>query len=178
MKTTTPDGIELEYEVYGSGARNVLFLHGWGNAASFWEDLLTRRIDLSGLRCIAASYRGHGHSSPAEDGYTAEQFAHDMFSVADSAGAREMVVVGFSMAAKFAPVMASIEPTRVVAQVLIAPVGPDAMDIPDEVFEGWMEAARDPREFRRILAPFVARPVEDTLLERYCSNVARASLAV
>jgi pimeloyl-ACP methyl ester carboxylesterase len=86
MKTHTTDGIELEYEIYGNGKIDVLFLHGWGNAASFWDDLLTTRLDLSGLRCIAASYRGHGGSSAAEDGYTADQFARDMFAVADDAG--------------------------------------------------------------------------------------------
>ncbi len=174
---TTHDGIDLEYEVYGSGHTNVLFLHGWGNAASFWDDLLTNHMDLSGLRCITASYRGHGGSSAAESGYTAEQFAHDMFAVADAAGARKMIVVGFSMAAKFAPAMAAVDPSRVVAQVLIAPVGPDAIDIPDEVFEGWMEAAADPVEFRKILQPFIARPIEERLIGLYCSNVARATRA-
>jgi pimeloyl-ACP methyl ester carboxylesterase len=168
MKTRTQDGIDLEYEVYGSGETNLLFLHGWGNAASFWYDLLTNHLDLSGLRCIAASYRGHGGSSPATGGYTAEQFARDMFAVADAAGAQQLIVVGFSMAAKFAPAMAALQPARVTAQVLIAPVGPDAIDIPDEV---------DPEEFRKILQPFIARPIDDRLMDVYCGNVARASRA-
>lgn len=177
MTTRTIDDLELEYEVYGSGATNVLFLHGWGNAASFWDDLLSNHLDLNGLRCITASYRGHGASSAANSGYTAEQFARDMFAVADAAGAGELVVVGFSMAGKFAPAMAALDPRRVRAQALIAPVGPDAVDIPDEVFEGWMEAAQNPAEFRKILQPFVARPIEERLIELYCANVARATRA-
>ena len=44
----TDDGVAIEYEVYGSGSLTLLFLHGWGNAASFWDDMLTRRLDLSG----------------------------------------------------------------------------------------------------------------------------------
>jgi pimeloyl-ACP methyl ester carboxylesterase len=134
-------------------------------------------LDLSGLRCITASYRGHGGSSASTGGYTAERFARDMFAVADAAGARELVLVGFSMAAKFAPAMAVVEASRVLAQVLIAPVGPDRADIPDEVFEGWMEAARDPGEFRKVLEPFMARPIEDRLLDLYCANVAAATRA-
>jgi pimeloyl-ACP methyl ester carboxylesterase len=125
VQTLTDDGIEIEYEVYGSGDTNLLFLHGWGNAASFWNDLLTNHVDLRGLRCITASYRGHGGSSASPGGYTAARFARDMFAVADAAGARELIVVGFSMAAKFAPAMAVAEASRVLAQVLIAPVGPD-----------------------------------------------------
>jgi hypothetical protein len=40
-----------------------------------------------------------------------------MFAVADAAGARELIVVGFSMAAKFAPAMAVAVPPRALAQV-------------------------------------------------------------
>lgn len=172
--TRTDDGIDIEYEIYGSGDTNLLFLHGWGNAASFWKDLLTNHVDLSGLRCITASYRGHGGSSTATGGYTAERFARDMFAVADAAGAHELIVVGFSMPAKFAPAMAVADPSRVRAQVLIAPVGPDRADIPDEVFEGWMDAARDPGQFRKVLQPFIALPIEDRPLDLYCANVALA----
>jgi pimeloyl-ACP methyl ester carboxylesterase len=177
MKARTPDGIELEFEVYGSGELDVLFLHGWGNAASFWDDLLTNHLSLNGLRCITASYRGHGGSSPAPDGYNADQFARDMFAVADAAGARQLIVVGFSMAAKFAPAMALVDPARVRAQVLIAPVGPDAVDIPEEVFDGWIGAAGDAVQFAGLLQAFITRPIEDRLLHLYCANVARASRA-
>jgi pimeloyl-ACP methyl ester carboxylesterase len=81
------------------------------------------------------------------------------------------------MAGKFAVGMAGADPSRVRAQVLIAPVGPDRADIPDEVFEGWIDAARDPREFRKVLQPFIARPIEDRLLDLYCANVAIATRA-
>jgi pimeloyl-ACP methyl ester carboxylesterase len=37
------DGIAIEYKVYGSGSQAVLFLHGWGNAASAWDDFITTR---------------------------------------------------------------------------------------------------------------------------------------
>jgi len=38
----TDDGIAIEYKTYGSGPLTALFLHGWGNAASFWDDLFTQ----------------------------------------------------------------------------------------------------------------------------------------
>jgi pimeloyl-ACP methyl ester carboxylesterase len=40
-----------------------------------------------------------------------------------------------------------------------------------------MEAARDPREFRSVMQPFIARPIEERLIDLYCNNVARASRA-
>ena len=66
----TDDGIAIEYEVYGTGQLTLLFLHGWGNAASAWDDFLTAHLNLTGLRCVAASYRGHGGSGTARSGYT------------------------------------------------------------------------------------------------------------
>jgi hypothetical protein len=97
----TDDGIAIEYEVYGTGQLTLLFLHGWGNAASAWDDFLTAHLNLTGLRCVAASYRGHGGSGTARSGYTHERFARDMFAVADAVEARRFVMVGFSMAGKF-----------------------------------------------------------------------------
>src|SRR5258708_3656918 len=91
------DGISIEFNSYGSGPLTVLFLHGWGTAASAWDDFITTRLQLAGLRCVAASYRGHGGSDPAPLGYTHERFARDMFSVADAVGASRFVMVGFSM---------------------------------------------------------------------------------
>src|ERR1700688_1543507 len=91
MKVRTDDGIAIEYQIYGRGPLTLLFLHGWGNAASAWDDFVTRRLNLSGLRCIAASYRGHGGSSGCGSGYTHERFARDMFAVVDAVGAERFV---------------------------------------------------------------------------------------
>src|SRR5258708_724426 len=110
--TLTDDGVSIEYQIFGSGPLTVFFQHGWGGAASLWDDLLTAHVNLSGLRCITASYRGHGGSSGAAAGYTHERFARDMFAVADAVGADEFVNVGFSMAGKFARYMAYLQPRR------------------------------------------------------------------
>jgi non-heme chloroperoxidase len=179
MKRTalTDDEVRIEYEVYGSGPLTLFFQHGWGNASDFWDHIFNEHLDLTGLRCVAASYRGHGGSDKAISGYTHERFARDMFTVADAVGAVRFVVVGFSMAGKFCRYMAYLEPTRVLGQLLIAPPGPEPLGVPREAFTPWLEAAADPQRFRPILSQFIAQPVREDLLERYCANVARASPA-
>ena len=57
-------------------------------------------MNLTGMRCVAVSYRGHGGSDAATTGYTHERFTRDIFAVADAVGANRFVMVGFSMAAK------------------------------------------------------------------------------
>ena len=173
----TDDGIAIEYNVYGSGSLAVLFLHGWGNAANSWDDLITAHVNLTGLRCIAASYRGHGGSDNARTGYTHERFARDMFAVADAAGAKAFVMVGFSMAAKFGRYMTYMHPHRVLGQVLVAPPGPEKLELPREAFIPWLEAAPHPHRFREILLPFTKQPIREDLLDLDCRNVSLASRA-
>ncbi len=173
----TDDGVTIEYNVYGSGPLTSLFLHGWGNAADSWDDLITTRLNLAGLRCVAASYRGHGGSDEARSGYTHDRFARDMFNVADAAGADAFVMIGFSMAAKFGRYMAYLHPQRVFGQVLIAPPGPEKLAVPREAFMPWLEAAPHPERFREILLTFTRQPIRQDLLDMYCRNVARASRA-
>jgi pimeloyl-ACP methyl ester carboxylesterase len=173
----TDDGVAIEFESYGSGPRTLLFLHGWGNAASAWEDFITTRLSLDGLRCVAVSYRGHGGSDAAQSGYTHERFARDTLTVADAAGADRFVMVGFSMAGKFGRYVAHLTPERVVGEILIAPPGPERLGVPREALDPWLDAAPHPERFREILLQFTRRQVRQDLLDLYCRNVARASRA-
>ena len=173
----TDDGVMIEYKVYGPGPLTLLFLHGWGNAANSWDELITTRLNLAGLRCVAATYRGHGGSGEATSGYTHDRFARDMFDVADAAGADAFVMVGFSMAAKFGRYMAYLHPRRVLGQVLIGPPGPEKLGVPREAFIPWLEAAPHPARFREILLSFTTQPIRQDLLDLYCRNVSLASRA-
>lgn len=177
QRVLTDDGVPIEYKIYGTGPLTLLFLHGWGNAASSWDDLLASRLNLSGLRCIAASYRGHGASQPAPSGYTQERFARDMFAVADTVRADRFVIVGFSMSGNFGRYMTHLHPDRVMGQVLIAAPGPQILAAPRESFTPWLDAAPYPERFREILLTFIKRPIPDPLLDLYCRNVATASRA-
>jgi pimeloyl-ACP methyl ester carboxylesterase len=173
----TDDGVTIEYNVHGSGRLTLLFLHGWGNAANSWDDLITTRLNLLGLRCVAATYRGHGGSGGAASGYTHDRFARDMFAAADAAVADSFIMVGFSLGAKFGRYMAYLQPRRVLGQVLIAPPGPEKLEVPREAFIPWLEAAPDPEGFREILLSFTTQPIRKDLLDMYCRNVSRASRA-
>ena len=173
----TDDGIAIEFNTYGSGPLTLLFLHGWGNAASAWDDFITARLNLAGLRCVAASYRGHGGSDEARFGYTHERFSRDMFAVADAVGAGRFVMIGFSMAGKFGRYMAHLNRSRVLGQILIAPAGPEKLELPREALNPWLDAAPYPERFREILLQFTKQPIREDLLDLYCRNVSQASRA-
>ena len=84
-------------------------------------------------------------------------------------------MVGFSMAGKFGRYLAHLSPTRVAGQILIAPPGPEKLEVPRDAWAPWLEAAPYPARFREILLTFTKQPIREDLLDMYCRNVSLAS---
>ena len=171
----TPDGVRISYETVGGGSLTVVLLHGWGGSACYWREMVSH-LNMTGLKIIAPTYRGHGDSDKPATGYTLDQLARDTLAVADAAGARRFVIVGFSMSGKFAQYIAAIHPDHVFGLVLIAPVPASAFPVPAEVGKAWCDAQHD-REaaFRQILAPFTKIPVKPELTEIFLDEFAKAA---
>ena len=83
-------------------------MHGWAGSGRYF-DATIEHLDLTRLCAVTFDLRGHRESDPATDGYTLEQIAADALAVADAAGAREFVVVGFSMSAKFCQYLSLVD---------------------------------------------------------------------
>lgn len=169
------DGTRIHYETAGGGPLTLMLLHGWGGSAGYWREMVGR-LDLHGLRVIAPSYRGHADSDNAVDGYTLEQFARDIVAVAEHAGAREFVLVGFSMSGKFAQYIAAYHQSRVLALVLIAPVPASEFPVPPETAAAWCDSQTDrDAAYARILGPFIKVPVNDEFIEAFLDDFQRAA---
>ena len=118
-RTRTDDRVGLSYEVRGTGPRNLLFMHGWAGSGDYFKWLIDH-LDLSRVRTISYDMRGHGDSDKPDAELSLERLARDGLTVADAAGARRFVTVGFSMSGKFAQYLAVLEPARVEGLVLVA----------------------------------------------------------
>ena len=96
-KHVSVDGIGVFYQDSGpKDAPTLLFIHGWGCDASFWQ----RQIDAFSdrYRCIALDLPGFGRSDKQQDiAYTPGLFAKAVKSVADDAGATSLILIGHSM---------------------------------------------------------------------------------
>ena len=169
------DGTRIAYEVHGEGSLKVILLHGWGGSSSYWRDLV-KHLNLEGLQIIAPSYRGHGDSEHAPTGYTLDQFAKDVLSVAEDAGAERFVLVGFSMSGKFAQYLAALHPKHVLGLVLIAPVPASEFPVPAETVKSWCDTQHDRNAaFNTILAPFTKIPVKRELTELFLDDFGKAA---
>ncbi len=115
---------EVAAHLYGpQDGRPVIALHGWlDNAASF-SRLAPR---LPGLRIVALDLPGHGHSAhrPLGAGYNIWDYVLDVLQVAEQFGWQRFSLLGHSMGAIVAVLLAGALPQRVERLALIDGVIP------------------------------------------------------
>ena len=93
------NGLELYYEIHGSGAPMVL-LHGAFGAVPMWGAILD---GLAAERqVIAVELQGHGRTADTDRPFSYEQFADDIAAVLDHLGIAQADVAGHSMGANTA----------------------------------------------------------------------------
>ncbi|WP_136067287.1 alpha/beta fold hydrolase [Modicisalibacter radicis] len=107
------------------GAPTWLALHGWlDNAASF-SRLAPRLADALGIRLVAIDFAGHGLSRchPAGVYYAIWDYTHDVLDALASLGLERATLLGHSMGAGVACLVAAAMPERVARLVLIDGLG-------------------------------------------------------
>src|ERR1051325_4189622 len=109
--------IELHYEIRGQGAPLVL-LHGGGGAGSNWN--LVFRDPPRGYRLVVPDLRGHGRSLNPSGQFSIRQCARDVLALLDHLRIEEFKAVGLSLGAKTLLHIATQQPSRVAAMVLVS----------------------------------------------------------
>ena len=130
--------IEVAAHLYGpEDGQPVIALHGWlDNAATF-----TRLAPLlDGLRIVALDLPGHGHSEhrPRGAAYNIWDYAHDVLQTAEQFGWQRFSLLGHSMGAIVAVLLAGAMPERVERLALIdgaIPFTGEASDAPQKLGE-------------------------------------------
>lgn len=101
----------------------VLAIHGWhDNAASF---AMLAPL-LKGVDLVAIDLPGHGHSArrPTAMHYHYTDYVADVLAAADALGWQQFTLLGHSLGAGIASLLAASQPERVHALVLIEGTGP------------------------------------------------------
>ena len=110
------NGITLAYRVIGEGEPLVL-LHGFFGTGRDWSFLLE---DFSAhYRLIVPDLRGHGHSTNPSGQFTHRQSALDIYALLDRLGVDTFSAMGASTGGMTLLHMATAQPERVKAMVLI-----------------------------------------------------------
>jgi pimeloyl-ACP methyl ester carboxylesterase len=136
MPTIDRDGVEIYYEVHGSGPA-LLLTHGYSSTSAMWEgqiEALSKRHKL-----VLWDMRGHGQSDYPRDPAEALTVA-DMAALLDKVGAASAVVGGLSLGGYMSLAFYRAHPQRVDA-LLIIDTGPGFKK--DDARQAWNKRAHD-----------------------------------
>jgi pimeloyl-ACP methyl ester carboxylesterase len=117
MPTITINGFDLHYQERGDGAP-LLLLHGGTGVGDDWRHVFPS--GPPGFRSIVPDLRGHGRSTNPSGTFTFRQCARDMFALLDDVGIRTIKAIGLSAGAKTLLHMATQQPERVDAMVVVS----------------------------------------------------------
>jgi pimeloyl-ACP methyl ester carboxylesterase len=133
------DGVNLYYEVYGSGEPTVFLLPTWSIIHSrHWK----MQIPYLARHCRVLTFdgRGNGRSDrPTEpEAYAEAEFAADAVAVMDATQTGRAIIVGFSMGGQRGLLLAANHPERVEAAVFVGPSYPGGGEpVPERMVHSW-----------------------------------------
>ena len=118
------DGLQIAYEVFGEGSRDLVLVHGWvTNLELIWEHpRVARALERLGSFCRVLNFdkRGTGLSDrvPLDRLPTLEERMDDVRAVMDAASCRRAVLFGHSEGGPMSLLFAAAYPERVEGLVL------------------------------------------------------------
>src|SRR6266852_2790700 len=139
MPKINRDGIEIYYEVHGSGPP-LLLTHGYSSTSAMWQgqiEALSKHHKL-----LLWDMRGHGQSDYPDDprAYSEALTVADMAALLDEVGAHSAIVGGLSLGGYMSLAFYRAHPERVRA-LLIIDTGPGFRK--DDARESWNKRAQE-----------------------------------
>ncbi|WP_051371606.1 alpha/beta fold hydrolase [Streptomyces sp. 142MFCol3.1] len=133
MKTERVGDTDVRYRRIGAGDLAVVFVHGFLDDQYAWDRVISRLTTL-GIECVTLHLAGCGDRDAVEGPYTYDRFAEEVGAVVDALG-KPFVIVGHSMGAAVAELVAVQRPDRARGLVLVTPVPLSGVHLPDETIE-------------------------------------------
>jgi pimeloyl-ACP methyl ester carboxylesterase len=123
-QTVPVNGIEMYCEVRGQG-EPLLFLSGFTGLGADWDYVFKDPVE--GFQLVLPDARGHGRSTNPSGVFTFRQSALDVYALFDQLGIGRFKAIGLSAGAKTLLHMATQQPERIAAMVLVSatPYFPD-----------------------------------------------------
>lgn len=91
----SPDGVRIEYHVYGRGEPALVFVHGWSCDSSYWQaqvEEFRRKYTV-----MTVDLAGHGASGRNRSAWSMENYGADVVAAARELPNSKIVLIGHSM---------------------------------------------------------------------------------
>ena len=92
---TSPDSIQIDYEVHGTGEPALIFVHGWSCDRTYWKGQL--ETFSKNFKVVAIDLAGHGESGLGRRAWTIEAFGADVVAVVEKLHLKRVILIGHSM---------------------------------------------------------------------------------
>lgn len=113
-----PDGIHVQYRVYGSGEPALVLIHGWSNDSNYWREQIPEFRKKYTI--ISVDLAGHGGTDGNRADWSMARFGQDVATALSAIPNNQLVLVGHSMGGPVA-----IEAARLLKGRVIGIIGVD-----------------------------------------------------
>lgn len=111
------DGAKVSFTQMGKGKPAIVFVHGWANRASIWDETMSH---FSGkYQTIAVDLFGYDESYRKRNDWSMALFGEDVAAVIKKLKLDQVVLVGFSMGAAVIAETAKLMPDKITGLVLV-----------------------------------------------------------
>jgi pimeloyl-ACP methyl ester carboxylesterase len=140
--------------IKGTGATNVLVLHGWGMDSSVWK-WCWDELDLDRFTYAFFDFPGYGSHRPQAPANGIDGMARAALEAADGLGWDSFAVLGHSMGGGTAIRVATLSPDRVTSVCALTPVSPGGTPLDETTYDSFRSAYPDCGPTLKSLAPFL-----------------------
>jgi len=113
-----PDGVHVQYRVYGSGEPALVFIHGWSGDSNYWREQVSAFKGKYTL--VTVDLAGHGGTDGNRTEWSMARFGQDVATAMSAVPNKHIILVGHAMGGPVA-----VEAARLLKGRVIGIVGVD-----------------------------------------------------
>jgi pimeloyl-ACP methyl ester carboxylesterase len=158
------DGVKVSFNQMGKGKPAIVFIHGWPNKASIWDE--TMSYFSAKYRTVAVDLYGSDESYKNRNDWSMKMFGEDVAAVIKKLKLRKVVLVGFSMGGLVVIETAKLMPENITGLVLVDTLQDVEAKYPPEmitVMESFMmDIVTNPTNEKYVTGGYYKKNQEDT----------------
>ena len=113
-----PDGVHVQYRLYGNGEPALVFIHGWSCDSNYWREQIPEFRKKYTL--VTVDLAGHGGTDANRNDWSIARFGQDVATALSAVPNKRFILVGHSMGGPVA-----IEAARLLKDRVIGIIGVD-----------------------------------------------------
>jgi pimeloyl-ACP methyl ester carboxylesterase len=116
-----PDGVHVQYRVYGSGEPALVLIHGWSCDSNYWREQLPALKQK--YTVVTVDLAGHGGTDGNRSEWSIARFGQDVATAVAAVPNQQLILVGHSMGGPVA-----IEAARLLKSRTLGIIGVDTFN--------------------------------------------------